>query len=1093
MHAPTANMTELVKHYIACKAAATPEVQLKTKAVFVVTHFLYTRHADLFQNMHVLQTYKRGAIVNLHHKVGKPATLTKCSTTIHILYDGPVTPDMTGIVTATTTDEPPFGVPTSFTHPKQVLMTVKGLVSGATATVGLDTFAQGNGYVSQAFVTQHRLHTTPVNSTKVTLGDGKSTAIVATACKVFLKLGSFTTSVWLFVMPIPETVDVLLGDQFFRTHGARLAYDKQALVIPTPTKLHTVFTLEAQQAKASKQAIPPPPLQILSYIQIKRAIKKCKAKDKIVLCFVDKDEPTLDFAGITFDKTTNAWDLSSLHPDVAALIREYPDVFPTALQLSELRDDMPEVIPIEPGHKTPNMPLYRYSPAQDTEIRRQVKELLEQGLIEPSTSPYGAPVLLVPKPDGSWRMCVDYRALNKITTKNAYPLPRVDDLIDKLTGAKFFSSLDLLSGYNQLRLRNTDVTKTAFKTTAGLFQYKVLCFGLCNAPSVFQAVMNKVFSTAGILNQFVIVYMDDILIYSKTEEEHLQHIKQVIDILKKENLSTKLSKCNFFQSELKYLGHIISADGVKVDPAKVEAVKKWKYPKTQTELRGFLGLTNFFRKFIKNYAKLAEPLNALTKKCLGPSVLLNDEALAAFLALKQALIEAPILTLPDFSKPFQCYVDASQFGVGGVLMQGSHVIAYESRSLNTVEVNYGTPDRELLAAVHCLKKWKPYMMSHPLNELITDHKPNVTVATKTDLSPRQIRWIEFLQQFPVQWKYEKGVTNPADPLSRLSLSAFLCASLNVSPDPTPLTLLTLIPQLKAAYKADPVFSEGNKIDCVNGLYYHKDRIYVPNNKELRQQIVLACHSDSFAGHMGQHKTSELVARWFYWPNLAHDVQTFVKNCPVCQVSKSGKEKIQGLLQPLPVPPRPWYSVSVDFITGLPLTNRGHDAILTITDRLTRLVHLVPTTTTCDSLEFAYLFTTHVIAKHGVPNDFVCDRGAIFTGKFWVGFCSSLRMHLSTSSAYHPQSDGATEIVNKLVEQVLRCHCMGSIHSWDEHLGMVEFAINNSHHASLQHTPFFLTYGLHPVTPLTVDTLKLSKVPAAANWTKDMTDVLKTAQ
>ena len=280
---------------------------------------------------------------------------------------------------------------------------------------------------------------------------------------------------------------------------------------------------------------------------------------------------------------------------------------------------------------------------------------------------------------------------------------------------------------------------------------------------------------------------------------------------------------------------------------------------------------------------------------------------------------------------------------------------------------------------------------------------------------------------------------------------------------------------------------------MTGLYFYKNRICVPNAPGLRQRIIADCHDSAFAGHMGKHKTTELVSRWFYWTGLYSDVQSYVSRCHTCQLAKSGKTANQGLLQPLSVPSRPWWSVSVDFVTGLQPTIRGHDAVLTVTDRLTRLVHLIPTTTNCDGKEFAYLFLNNVIAKHGCPGDFVCDRGSVFSGQFWTTVLSALQVHLSMSTSFHPQSDGATEIVNKQMEQVLRCFSTGYNDQWDEHLGMVEFAINNSHHSSLNHTPFYLNFGMHPVTPVTVDTIRLSKVPAAAQWTSDMTAVLQDAK
>jgi hypothetical protein len=704
--------------------------------------------------------------------------------------------------------------------------------------------------------------------------------------------------------------------------------------------------------------------------------------------------------------------------------------------------------------------------------------------------------------------------LNKNTVRNSYPLPRIDDLLDKLQGAKYFSSLDLLAGYHQLGLRKEDIQKTAFKTSAGLFQFRVLCFGLTNAPSAFQAVMNTVFRAA--LNKHVLIYLDDIMIFSKTRAEHLRHIEEVFQILRKEGLAAKFVKCQFFKEELKFLGHIVTSDGVKPDPGKIEAVKNWPIPRTQTEVRGFLGLTNYFRKFIEGYSALAGPLIDLTRKELGPTVMWTAECSHAFTNLKAALVAAPVLVVPDFSQPFKVVTDASQVGLGGVLLQGDRPVAFESKKFNSAERNYSTTDRELLGVVHCLKKWKIYMLGNQDNMVVTDHKPNTTWDTKQDLSGRQVRWIEFLQQFNIKFKYEKGETNIADPLSRLSsfylavmtrnqrrgpdedaaVAPSAAAETSTLPPPParpPLLLNRILTSCKDNYGRDPYYGEAVGLTQVDGLYYKDDRICVPNVKHVRDGIMFDCHNTLFAGHMGKHKTTELVKRLFWWPGLDADVAQYVSTCHTCQTAKSSKCSSQGLLQPLSVPERPWWSVSLDFVTGLPRTKRGHDAILTVVDRLTRLTHVIPTTTTCDAEEFAYLFKKEVIAKHGCPGDIVSDRGSVFTGKFWGAVCEALQMHLSMSTSFHPQADGSTEIVNKLIEQVLRCHCLHDQEEWDENVCMVEFAINNSHHTSLKHTPFFLNYGMHPATPMLVDTLRLSKVPAAAKWTREMSHTLEQAK
>ena len=1079
MHAPYKLMPRLVQHYLDCKKLSSEN----TAGVFVVSHDMYKKYPELFANMSMLQTYVKGSPINMRHWESAPATLTRTQTKLHVLYDGIANPQP---AVAPNVDEA-GETPPSLHNPPPLSAVFTGVISGAKATIGIDNFCQGYGFISPAFVELHGLKTVPVQHLHVQLGDGKSSASTNLACKVQVKLASYSTTTWLLVMSIPGQYDALLGDHFLSQNNAFYMSSKKCLVVQTATRKHVILNKEAVASQKQQNRTPS---MLLSSMQFCKLVKQGHSS---CFCLVQREESAVDVV------PAEPYDLSKYPKEIADLISKFPSVFPSTLAIQPLRDDMPQVIPTPPSTKPPNMPTYRYSPIQLQEIEAQVRDLIAQGLIQPSTSPYGAPVLLVKKKDGTMRMCVDYRALNSVTVKNAYPLPRIDELLDKIQGSKYFSSLDLLSGYHQLTLQPTDVPKTAFKTHIGLWEYKVLCFGLSNAPSVFQSIMNKVFSKyPNVLNKIVLVYMDDILILSKTFEEHLSHLQQVFKILQQEKFSVKLKKCQFFKSELKFLGHIISSDGISPDPDKISAVQAWPLPRTQTELRGFLGLTNYFRRFIEGYASIAAPLINLTKKSEGKSIILSPEATASFQQLKECLVSAKTLAIPDFSKPFRLETDASQIGLGGVLSQEGKPVAYESKKFSSTEMNYSTTDRELYAVVHCLKKWKVYMIHNSDNVIVTDHKPNTSVQTKSgdDLSPRQVRWIEFLMQFSCKWIYEKGDGNIADPLSRFN--SYLMALLQLDSaeslfNENTLQLPKLLHHIALASKSDPYIPANPSLTAELGVYFFKDRIYVPDVDNLRTNLISLHHDTLHAGHMGKNHTLQNLQRWFYWPNMHVDVTHYVAHCHTCQTAKSGKTGTQGLLHPLSIPDRPWWSISVDFVTGLHQTKDGHDAILTIVDRLTRMVHLVPTHTTCDALQFANMLKLHVISKHGCPADIVSDRGSVFTGKFWTEVCHLLQMHMSMSTAFHPQSDGSTEIVNKLVEQVLRCHCMDNPIAWDDNLCMVEFAINNSYQESIKHTPFFLNFGQHPVTPVTIETIKLSKNPSAAKWSSDLQDTLTRAK
>ncbi|GKB76760.1 putative reverse transcriptase domain-containing protein, partial [Tanacetum coccineum] len=405
---------------------------------------------------------------------------------------------------------------------------------------------------------------------------------------------------------------------------------------------------------------------------------------------------------------------------------------------------------------------YRLAPAEMQELSTQLQELSDRGFIRPSSSPWGAPVLFVKKKDGSFRMCIDYRKLNKLTVKNRYPLPRIDDLFDQLQGSRVYSKIDLRSGYHQLRVHEEDIPKTAFRTRYGHYEFQVMPFGLTNAPTVFMDLMNRVCKPY--LDRFVIVFIDDILIYSKSRKEHEGHLKLILKLLKEEELYAKFSKCEFWLSKVQFLGHVIDSEGIHVDPAKIESIKDWASPKTPTEIRQFLGLAGYYRRFIEGFSKIARPMTKLTQKSVKFDW--GEKAEAAFQLLKQKLCSAPILALPEGSENFVVYCDASHKGLGAVLMQREKVIAYASRQLKVHEKNYTTHDLELGAVVFALKMWRHYLYGTKC-VVFTDHKSLQHILDQKELNMRQRRWLELLSDYDCEIRYHPGKANVvADALSR---------------------------------------------------------------------------------------------------------------------------------------------------------------------------------------------------------------------------------------------------------------------------------------------------------------------------------------
>jgi len=387
---------------------------------------------------------------------------------------------------------------------------------------------------------------------------------------------------------------------------------------------------------------------------------------------------------------------------------------------------------------------------------------LENKYIRSSVSPWGAPVLFVKKKDGTLRLCIDFRQLNKVTVKNKYPLPRIDDLFDQMRGARVFSKIDLRSGYHQVRIKDEDIHKTAFRTRYGHYEFVVVPFGLTNAPATFMCLMNSVFSKY--LDKFVLVFLDDIFVYSKNEEEHEEHLRLTLQLLREHQLYAKLSKCDFYRDRIQYLGHIISEEGISMDPEKIEAIMNWPTPRNVTDIRCFMGLVGYYRRFIEGFSKVSHSITSLQRK--GINFEWTPICEEIFQQLKNLLTSAPILKVADPEKYFVVCTDACGQGLGGVLMQDNHVICYESRKLKEHEKNYATHDLELAAIVHALKMWRHYLMGRRF-ELRTNHYGLKYLFDQPTLNARQARWLEFLCEFDLEIKHIKGKENKvADALNR---------------------------------------------------------------------------------------------------------------------------------------------------------------------------------------------------------------------------------------------------------------------------------------------------------------------------------------
>ena len=808
----------------------------------------------------------------------------------------------------------------------------------------------------------------------------------------------------------------------------------------------------------------------------------------------------------------------------------FPDELPAGLPPSREVDHKIELVP---GSSPPSRGLIRLSASELVELKKQLDELLKAGFIRPSKSPFGAPILFVKKKTGEMRMCVDYRALNNITIKNSYPLPRIDELFDRLQGAKYFSKIDLRSGYHQIRIAEGDEAKTAFRTRYGHFEFLVLPFGLTNAPGTFMHLMHETFRQH--LDNFVLVFLDDILIFSKTLEEHERHVKQVLDTLRAEKLYAKESKCDFFKTEVEFLGHLVGREGVRMMEDKVKAIGEWPTPCKVGDVRAFLGTAGYYRKFIRDFSSVAAPLSNLTKE--DTKFEWGPPQAAAFRALKQAIAQEPVLILPDPSLPFVVHTDASGFATGAVLSQdqgqGLQPIAFLSKKMLPAETRYPVHEQELLAIIHALSSWRHYLSGTKFSVVIkTDHKSLQHFKTQPQLSARQTRWLDLLANFDFTIEYIEGKTNVvADGLSRRSdhqehvsllvaalrqrwtthVESDASASAQFTPASVPVSeprringVTMLLADIHDAYIADAVYQAELKkrrlrtdpLHVKGGyLYYGSDRLYIPNDLPLKTRLLQECHDTPLSGHLGKDKTTEQVKRRFYWPGMDEFIRQYVTSCDACQRNKPSQQAKMGQLQPLPIPTRPWQQVSMDLITQLPRSRSGNDAIVVFVDKLTKMVHYVATTTTVTAPKLAMLFMREVVRLHGVPESILSDRDPRFTAHFWKAFWTQLGTTLTMSTAYHPQTDGQTERANRTLEEMLRSVVNFKQSDWDEHLATAELAINNAKQTSTGFTPFRLNYGQEIQIPLdqAIAGLRPSNNPEAAERIARLQADLKLAK
>ena len=646
--------------------------------------------------------------------------------------------------------------------------------------------------------------------------------------------------------------------------------------------------------------------------------------------------------------------------------------------------------------------------------------------------------------------------INKITIKYRFPIPRLSDLLDELHGVRMFSKVDLRSGYHQIRIHEGDEWKTAFKTKEGLYEWLVMPFGLTNAPSTFMRLMNQTFKP--FLGKFVVVYFDDILIYSPSEEDHVIHLRMVFEVLEKERLFGNLEKCQFFTSSVVFLGFIVSSEGISVDMKKVEAIKEWPIPRSITQVRSFHGLASFYRIFVHNFSTIMAPITELTKNKIFSWTL---QAQKTFDLIKEKLTTAPLLALPNFNDVFEVETDASGVGIGAILSQNKRPIAYFSEKLNEAKRKYSTYDKEFYAIIRALEHWRHYLISKEFI-LHSDHEALKYIHSQQKLQPRHAKWVEFLQSYHFTIKHKSGSQNKgADALSR---RYELLATLGVK--------VIGMELLKECYREDLDFGEMFE-RCHNkphGLYYlyegylfRGSQLCIPRHS-VRESLIREFHEGGLAGHFGVDKTYELVSESFFWPSLRKDVLHIVQRCTTCHKAKTTLQP-HGKYLPLPIPNAPWEDVSLDFVVGLPRTPTRKDSILVVVDRFSKMAHFIACHTTNDASHVANLYFAHIVKLHGIPKSMVSDRDTKFLSHFWLTLWRKLGTKLKFSTTSHPQTDGQTEVTNRTLGTLLRALATKTPSKWEEHLPHAEFAYNRVPSKTTGLSPFMCVYGINPITPI----------------------------
>ena len=873
-------------------------------------------------------------------------------------------------------------------------------------------------------------------------------------------------------------------------------------IIPTRVSIADVLNIEDTEPQGYSDI----PIQSLNDLEEPSEAEKLKAAEKLV--------EDLDLSHLA----------SSLRKRVKNMLKRFAPMW--SGKLGEI-NSTPHYIDLLPGSRPIASQPYRAGPKAREIEQREVDKMLQAGVIEPSNSAWASPVVIIPKPDGSLRFCVDYRRLNALTIRDSYPLPRMDECIDSLGEATVFTTLDANAGYWQMPLAHRDRAKSAFVCHSGLYEFVRMPFGLKNAPASFQRALDLIL--AGFKWKTCLVYIDDVIIFSRTAEEHLVHLSDVLEALQAAGITLKFAKCDFFTDTVKYLGHVIKPGTLSVDNAATASLKGMEYPRNQTELRSFLGLCNVYRRFVPEFARVAGPLNQLLKK--GQPVKLEPFGEAerqAFQALIDKITSPPVLALPRSGLPYSVDTDASNYQIGAALFQTHDggerkPIGFWSRTLNSAEVNYGTPEKECLAVVWALGTLRPYLQGEAF--LVHSDQASLRWLMEiTEPSGRLMRWRLRLSEFDFVVKYKKGVANTqADALSRLPSSGH--TTVEVEEDIPCYTAEATIAKhvsansYKLSHEANTSeeeqeefleldYSYGDDLLALEGfeqdasllvpvkaeelLLSQRDDAFCKAIRErlnagqhlpflvnqdgllvrtvephdqiivpeaLRARILYIHHHAKLAGAPGGRRLYTSLRRHYYWPSMALDSYATVRNCPECAKNRLKLRRTSSALRLFPAT-NPLESVSIDIMGELIRTPRGNKYLLVMCDRFSKLVRTRPLKRVT-ALAVAEAFVTHWVLVYGPPADLLSDNGSQFASRLFISICRILGVKNKFTTTYHPQCNGQVERFNRTVLQALRHYVADHPKDWDLFTDALTYAYNTQVHNSTGCTPFELVLSKPP--------------------------------